>query len=388
MGSLFSSKSTAVTDPVAKEAFDLAKPYYQQGLSGLGGLATQVQQNPAYSGQRVADLNPFQTNAATNLGSFVNSTTGLPQNFLNAGMGNLNAGAGVGSNAQMIFNQAGIDPTQMIIDQAGMYANNPYVNGMIDAAGRDTVRALTEQQLPSLARSFAGTGNTNSTRAGVETAIAERGANDRLADIASGIRGQFFGRGLDMAQNQYNQGLTNMMNANQGLRDAGGFGADLINAGQTVAGTNFNQGQAAGGLFQGQNQAQLDASKAYFDESIANPLSVLQALVGSAAQTKTQGAAGVSTQPSLASQLGSLALGAASAYKTFSDIRMKENIERVGTLPSGLAVYDFDYKPEFKDVAGHGRFRGVMAQEVLELSPEAVVVADNGYYAVDYSKIN
>lgn len=388
MGSLFKSRSEAVIDPGAQEAWNLAKPFQQQALTGIGNLVTQVQQNPAYAGQRVAGLNPFQTGAANNLGTFVNNTSGLGQNFINTGAGNLNAGAGVGVNAQDIFGRASMDPTQMIIDQAGMYANNPYVTGMIDAAGRDTVRALTEQTLPSLARSFAGTGNTNSTRAGVESAIAERGAQDRLADIASNIRGQFFGRGLDMAQNQFNQNLTNMMNANQGLRDASGFGADLINAGQGVAGTNFSQGQAAGGLFQGQNQAELDAQKAFFDESLSNPLSVLQALSGAAANTQAKTAAGVSTQPSLASQLGSLALGAASAYKSFSDIRMKENIERVGTLPSGLAVYDFDYKQEFKDEAGHGRFRGVMAQEVVELFPEAVVVADNGYYAVDYAKIH
>lgn len=389
MGSLFKSKSSAVIDPGAQEAWNLAKPFHQSALGGLNTLATQVQQNPAYAGQRVASLNPFQTGAADSLGNFVGNTSGLGQNFINTGMGNLNAGAGVGSNAQMIFNQAGMDPTQMIIDQAGMYANNPYVNGMIDAAGRDTVRALTEQQLPSLARSFAGTGNTNSTRAGVESAIAERGANDRLADIASGIRGQFFGRGLDMAQNQFNQNLTNMMSANQGLQQAGGFGADLINAGQGVAGTNFSQGLAAGGLYQSQNQAELDASKAYFDESIANPLSVYQALSGAAGNTQAKTAAGVSTQPSIASQLAALGQAAAGGYGSYkSDIRVKENITKVGALPSGLSLYEFEYKPEFKDKAGYGRFVGVMAQEAKEFFPDAVSMEEDGYYAVDYSKIN
>jgi len=69
----------------------------------------------------------------------------------------------------------------------------------------------------------------------------------------------------------------------------------------------------------------------------------------------------------------------------FSDIRMKENIEFIGQTPDGINLYDFDYKPEFKDVAGHSRFRGVMAQEIEKFIPSAVKTMFNGYKAVDYS---
>jgi hypothetical protein len=71
-----------------------------------------------------------------------------------------------------------------------------------------------------------------------------------------------------------------------------------------------------------------------------------------------------------------------------SDIRVKENIELIGQLPSGLNVYNFEYKPEFKDLAGHGAFTGVMAQEVEKVIPKAVVTMANGYKAVNYSLIN
>ena len=64
-----------------------------------------------------------------------------------------------------------------------------------------------------------------------------------------------------------------------------------------------------------------------------------------------------------------------------SDRRLKKNIVKVGTLDNGLNVYDFDY------IWGGARERGVMAQEVLNIIPEAVIVTDSGYYAVDYSKI-
>jgi len=71
--------------------------------------------------------------------------------------------------------------------------------------------------------------------------------------------------------------------------------------------------------------------------------------------------------------------------KMFSDIRMKENIELIGYMANGLNVYDFEYKPEYKDTAGHGRFRGVMAQEVEKVIPYAVITLDDGYKMVDYS---
>lgn len=304
MGSLFKSKSESVQDPTAVAAFNLAKPFYSTGLNNLQSLARDVNRNPAYGGDRVAGLNPFQTGAANFLGDFGAGSAGMANNFMNVGQANLNAGMGIGGNAQDIYNRASMDPTEMITAQAAQYANNPYVSGMIDSANRDVVRGLTEQTLPSLARGFAATGNTNSTRAGVESAIAERGAADRMADTANDIRGRFFGQGLSMAQNQYNQNLSNMLNANQNLLQAGQFGMGALGAGQDFANGAFNQGQMAGGLFQAQDQRELDALKSYFDEALANRLGVNQALVGSAAQTKTQGSAGVATTPSVFSQIG------------------------------------------------------------------------------------
>lgn len=81
--------------------------------------------------------------------------------------------------------------------------------------------------------------------------------------------------------------------------------------------------------------------------------------------------------------------GASAAIPGVSDIRAKENIEVIGYLPNGLAIYEFEYKPEFKDhkFAGHGRFRGLMAHEVEKVIPEAVFTLENGYKAIDYSKV-
>ena len=63
-----------------------------------------------------------------------------------------------------------------------------------------------------------------------------------------------------------------------------------------------------------------------------------------------------------------------------SDFRLKENINPVGER-NGYQLYEFNYKGE------KGRYRGVMAQEVEEITPEAIVEV-NGYKAVRYDMIN
>jgi hypothetical protein len=82
---------------------------------------------------------------------------------------------------------------------------------------------------------------------------------------------------------------------------------------------------------------------------------------------------------------GLMGLAGAGIMK-YSDIRIKENINRIGTLPNGLPFYSFEYKPEFKDhpLAGYGFHTGVMAQEAEQMYPQAVTTLDNGYKAVNY----
>ncbi|MGB1321743.1 MAG: tail fiber domain-containing protein, partial [Vibrio gallaecicus] len=70
------------------------------------------------------------------------------------------------------------------------------------------------------------------------------------------------------------------------------------------------------------------------------------------------------------------------ALSMFSDIRLKENIEFVKTVDD-VKVYDFDYKDK---AYGAGRYRGVMAQQVMKSHPESVSTV-NGHYLVDYSKL-
>ena len=65
-----------------------------------------------------------------------------------------------------------------------------------------------------------------------------------------------------------------------------------------------------------------------------------------------------------------------------SDIRLKENIIKVGNSPSGINIYEWNYKGNAQ------RYRGVMAQEILERHPEAVALQPDGYMSVYYGKID
>ena len=68
---------------------------------------------------------------------------------------------------------------------------------------------------------------------------------------------------------------------------------------------------------------------------------------------------------------------------TGSDIKLKENIEQVGTSDDGYKIYEFNYKarPEI-------RFRGAMAQDVIKKNPMAVGIHPEGYLTVDYNQID
>jgi hypothetical protein len=66
-----------------------------------------------------------------------------------------------------------------------------------------------------------------------------------------------------------------------------------------------------------------------------------------------------------------------------SDIRLKENIKRIATSPSGIPIYSFEYKDKKK--FGDGTYQGVLSHEV---PAKAVSLNEEGYEQVDYSKID
>ena len=106
------------------------------------------------------------------------------------------------------------------------------------------------------------------------------------------------------------------------------------------------------------------------------------------------GAAGLTGQAALANANAENAQRNATMQGLFSlggsammsDIRTKESIKHLGYLPNGLPFYEFEYKPEFKSFGGEGKHVGVMAQEVEQVLPHAVIEI-NGYKVVNYGAL-
>ena len=83
----------------------------------------------------------------------------------------------------------------------------------------------------------------------------------------------------------------------------------------------------------------------------------------------------------IASQVVGIVSGVGSIKDSFSDIKLKENVQKVGVSPQGYNIYEFNYK------GSNTRFRGAMAQDVINKNPMAVGI-DQNYLTVDYSKID
>lgn len=77
--------------------------------------------------------------------------------------------------------------------------------------------------------------------------------------------------------------------------------------------------------------------------------------------------------------LTSLGAGALSGGFSFSDVRLKSNIRRVGTHSVGVGVYEYD-------IFGH-RERGVIAQELQRVRPDLVRQHNSGYLTVNYGAL-
>lgn len=71
---------------------------------------------------------------------------------------------------------------------------------------------------------------------------------------------------------------------------------------------------------------------------------------------------------------------AAAPFIAASDIRLKENVTQVDTLPNGIKLYTWEWKEERNEPTF-----GVIAQEVADVVPEAVIIGEDGYLRVNYS---
>ncbi len=72
-----------------------------------------------------------------------------------------------------------------------------------------------------------------------------------------------------------------------------------------------------------------------------------------------------------------------SFFKGLSDVRLKKNITRVGTFKKGVGIYTWQWKQKALRLGVNPkRTRGVLAQEVARVDPEAVIKGPEGFLFV------
>jgi hypothetical protein len=131
------------------------------------------------------------------------------------------------------------------------------------------------------------------------------------------------------------------------------------------------------------SQVQMPQFQGYTGSTVA-PTPYLQAMQAQDAAAMQRYGIAANQAASNASGLYGLmgaGLGAAGMAGGFgalftSDRRLKSNIERIGTHPLGIGVYEYDI--------GGERQRGVMADEVETVLPVAVLTRPDGYKMVNY----
>ena len=183
-------------------------------------------------------------------------------------------------------------------------------------------------------------------------------------------------------QNQVRQQSFDMTSAqNQGLMSAAAMGN--VSQGQLAMQMQSNMSTARnqlGSQMQGLLNSQFNTGMSMFGESMASRRAQGERQANmymqqiNAANERRQQNVGIVTG------LIEAGLGAAGTAMS-SDIALKENIKLVDKSPSGINIYEFDYKDKSY---GKGRYKGVIAQEV----PNASFLNKDGYLWVDYSKLD
>lgn len=301
MGFLFKSKTKTTKSPFESNPWEPQQDFLLKGFEG----ASSALDNAMGQGDAVADLTPEQLQA---MGVMTQNGLGAAQDVssaaIQAGLGGINNVSQMAGNSGTIFDFANQDRTQSVIDNGAAFADNPHLQGQIDAALGD-VRKAFDRDVAGINNVASATGNINSTRAGALEARALDDAMDRGAAISSGMRGAAYESGMNRAAGMDAARVQQMLAANGQLGQSGALSLDFANQGLQTGQTGASAAFGAGGIQQAQNQAEIDAAR-------TGEMDLLQrymALVGGNYGSKGYQTA-VSEQPSIAQTLA----GAAATY--------------------------------------------------------------------------
>jgi muramidase (phage lysozyme) len=224
---------------------------------------------------------------------------------------------------------------------------NPFLQNAMGSTAAQ-MNNVNQQQQQKMMGSAIGAGAFGGDRANIGL-----GALENQQNLAMGqTLGQMANQGYQNAAQNYMTGLGQIGNLGIQGQMAGLQGAQAM--------------MGAGTLGQQTRQAGLTALYNQFQQQQAYPFQVAQFLANIAEGT---GALSGSTTTQTSPQ------------SFFSDVRLKEDIKRVGTAHNGLPIYTFKYKGDDTEQT----HIGYMAQDVEKVHPEAVGES-HGFKTVDYDK--
>jgi hypothetical protein len=359
------------TDPWAAQA-----PFLKQAFSGASDALTKASGAQAPT-DFVAGMSPGQLSTFQNMVGFGNNTGAAQANgavgssLVQPGaQGILSALAGYNGFNPGTFNDA--------VTSARDYSNGLDISGGVDAAMRDATRQANEVAIPGMEYRAGNTGNINSSRVGLAEGVVQRGLAEKAADISSTMRNDAFTNGLSAALSQQQGANASRLGALSGLFGAGsgaaGTGAGLTSQSINDVGNLFGIANAGGAGQQSANQANLDNQLSRYQFGANAPFDALKNFMsivgGQQWGGQTQGTTSSSGTSTTNNPVGAIAglLGATGSLIK-SDMRSKEHIEQVGELFDGMPVYRFRYKGDPQ----HTMHIGLMAQDVEEVTPEAVI---------------
>ena len=345
--------------------------YTQTGVDSQGNPTWRADTSLAPAQQQMLDI---QNATGVGLGNTINSALGRVQQTM---------GQGFNPQTGPITTNAG---------RANLQTATDYAGGM---AGWDKATALLNQRLaPQMKQAadaqqarLANQGIVQGTKA-YENAmrVFNQGQNDLLNQAQ--LSGQQIG------QNLFTQGLQGAQFGNQAQQQM--FANQLANAnlGNQAQQQQYNQALTNYNLPLNTLSSLRSGSQVQNPTFVNVPQQATTAgadILGATSAAGNYNLGGYNAQQAAQSGMTSGLLGLGGmlgAGYLMSDIRAKEHIKQIGKLPNGLSVYEYEYKPEWKDEAGHGKFVGVMAQEVELVQPEAVITRHDGYKMVNYGVLN
>jgi hypothetical protein len=179
--------------------------------------------------------------------------------------------------------------------------------------------------------------------------------------------GQNFGQGMTAQGTQYNQGLGTAQFKNTAQQQQ--LAQDLALRAQPI--------NEVIGLMGG-SQIQLPQFQGYQGAQVAPAPTFAGTQAQGQADLSRYGIQQAGNNATTSGLFGALTSAAMLASK-FSDRRLKSNIVQVGTHPLGIGIYEYD-------IFGN-RERGVMADEVAKVMPDAIIPHSSGYMMVNYGKL-